>query len=141
MFSEKKPQPQNRIDTLIGAGTKIEGNISFSGGLRVDGHVKGNVEAQADDGSTLVLSEKALIEGEITVSHIIINGTIVGPVHSSLSVELQPKSKVTGDIYYKSLEMHVGAVIDGKLVHEDGAPVRSLEYKSAAGGGVEAGSH
>ncbi len=137
MFNDKKSQPQNRIDTLVGAGTKIEGNIKFSGGLRVDGHVKGNVEAASDNGSTLVLSEKAVIEGAINVSHVILNGTVLGHVHSTLSVELQSKSKVTGDIYYKSLEMHVGAVIDGKLIHEESPEVRSLEYKNTFPGVAE----
>ena len=137
MFSDKKSQPQNRIDTLIGAGTKIQGDLKFSGGLRVDGHIKGNVEAAADTSSTLVLSEKAIIEGEIHVSHVILNGTVLGHVHSALTVELQSKSKVTGDIYYKSLEMQIGAVIDGKLIHEDSPEVRSLEYKNTFSGGME----
>ena len=82
MFGKRAPKPQSRIDSLIGSGTRIEGNISFSGGLRVDGEIKGNVRAESGQPSTLVLSEQARIEGVIQVSHLVVNGTVVGPVHA-----------------------------------------------------------
>lgn len=119
MFGKKTPKLQNRIDSLIGHGTIVEGDISFTGGLRVDGEIKGNVRAKGGQPGTLVLSEQARIEGLIEVSHLVINGTVVGPVHASEYVELQAKSKVTGDVIYKTLEMHVGAVVVGKLVHQE----------------------
>ena len=116
--TNKRNKPQNRIDCLIGAGTIIEGNITFSGGLRVDGHVRGNVIAAEDKPGTLVLSEQARIEGEIRVSHVVINGTVVGPVHAIEYVELQTKANVTGDVHYRTLEMQLGAVVQGRLVHQ-----------------------
>jgi cytoskeletal protein CcmA (bactofilin family) len=116
--TNKRNKPQNRIDCLIGAGTIIEGNITFSGGLRVDGHVRGNVIAAEDKPSTLVLSEQARIEGEILVSHVVINGTVVGPVHAIEYVELQTKANVTGDVHYRTLEIQLGAVVQGRLVHQ-----------------------
>ena len=119
MFGKKTPKPQNRIDSLIGHGTRLEGDIFFSGGLRVDGEVKGNVRAEGGQPSTLVLSEQARVEGSIEVSHLVVNGTVVGPVYASEYVELQTKSRVTGDVHYKTLEMHVGAVVEGKLVHQE----------------------
>ena len=119
MFGKRAPKPQSRIDSLIGSGTRIEGNISFSGGLRVDGEIKGNVRAESGQPSTLVLSEQARIEGVIEVSHLVVNGAVVGPVYASEYVELQSKSRVTGDVYYKTLEMHVGAIVEGKLVHQE----------------------
>ena len=121
MFGKSANKPQNRIDCLIGAGTVIEGNITFAGGLRVDGHVRGNVMAVDEKPGTLVLSEQARIEGEIRVSHVVINGTVVGPVHAAEYVELQSKANVTGDVYYKTLEMQLGAVIQGRLVYQDHA--------------------
>lgn len=124
LFKSKPSKPQNRIDTLIGADTRILGDISFSGGLRVDGHVKGNVMAKGDAPCTLVLSENAKIEGKIEVSHVVVNGTVMGPVHASEYVELQPKARVTGDVFYKTLEMHLGAIVEGKLVHEEGTLVQ-----------------
>lgn len=119
MFGKKTPKPQSRIDSLIGAGTRITGDISFGGGLRVDGEVMGNVRADSTQASTLVLSEQARIQGAIEVSHLVVNGTVLGPVFASEYVELQSKARVTGDVHYKTLEMHVGAIVEGKLVHQE----------------------
>jgi len=128
---DKSSKPQSRIDSLIGAGTKIEGDVTFVGGLRVDGEVKGNVRSTGDGGGTLVLSEHARIEGEIHVSHLVINGTIIGPVYSSEFLELQPRARVTGDVQYNSLEMHLGAIVQGRLVHQ-GATGKAVELKLAS---------
>lgn len=126
----KESKPQNRIDSLIGATTRIEGNVFFSGGLRVDGTVRGNVSALPDQPSTLVVSEQALIEGEVQASHVVVNGTIHGPVESRETLELQASSRVKGDIHYKSLEIQQGAVVEGRLVHR-GAELKQVELKVA----------
>jgi cytoskeletal protein CcmA (bactofilin family) len=126
-----KPSP---IDSLIGAGTTIEGNITFVGGLRIDGHVKGNVKATGNKPGTLVLSELSKVEGEIDVAHVVINGTIAGPVRATEYVELLPKARVTGDVSYKSIEVHVGAIVMGRLVYEN--PQKSdkvVEFKPVSG--------
>jgi cytoskeletal protein CcmA (bactofilin family) len=111
-------KPHNNIECLIGAGATVEGNIVFAGGLRVDGRVRGDVVAAEGKPGTLVLSERAQIEGEIRVSHVVINGTVIGPVYATEYVELQPKANVTGDVHYKTLEIQLGAVVQGKLVYE-----------------------
>jgi cytoskeletal protein CcmA (bactofilin family) len=117
MFSKRPSKPQNRIDSLIGAGTRIEGDLHFSGGLRVDGEINGNVIAAQGKPSTLVLSEHAQINGEINVTHLVVNGSVAGPVHASEYLELQSKAKVTGDVYYKTLEIQLGAIVAGRLMH------------------------
>jgi len=66
----------------------------------------------------LVISEQARVEGEIRAGHIVINGAIIGPVHSTELIELQPNAKISGDVFYAALEMHQGAIVDGRLVHE-----------------------
>ena len=134
MFSKKANKPQNRIDSLIGAGTMIEGNVTFSGGLRVDGEIKGNVIAAGGQPSTLVLSEQARIDGEIHVSHLVVNGAINGAVHSAEFLELQNHSRVKGDVHYNTLEMHLGAVVDGQLVHSSGVSEsgKTVELKIAS---------
>jgi cytoskeletal protein CcmA (bactofilin family) len=119
MFGGKPSKPQNRIDSLIGEGTVVEGNVVFTGGLRIDGRVKGNVLSSDEQPSTLVLSERARVEGEIRVSHAVINGTVVGPVYGAQYVELQTKCNVTGDVHYRTLEIQLGAVVQGRLVHHD----------------------
>ena len=129
-FKNKRSKPQTKIGSLIGAGTTLKGDVKFSGGLHVDGCIKGSVSADGDKPCTLVLSEKAVIEGAINVSHVVINGTVIGPVNASEYVELQSKSRVTGDVCYKTLEMHLGAVVEGKLVHPHGnevAPIVELK--------------
>ncbi len=131
--NNKGNKPQNRIDSLIGAGTTIEGNILFAGGLRVDGQVRGNVSAAGDQPSTLVLSEQARIEGEIRVSHVVINGTVVGPLHAAAYVELQAKANVSGDVHYNTLEMQLGAVLQGRLIYEaETKPEKVVPLKPAA---------
>lgn len=135
MFSKKQSKPQSRIDSLIGVGTVIEGDIHFSGGLRIDGVVKGNVRAAKDSpNSTLVISEQARIEGEVDVTHLVVNGTIVGPVAASEFLELQPGARVTGDVQYQTLEMHLGAVVQGRLTHEGKASGKAVELKVASSG-------
>ncbi len=134
MFRKKANKPQNRIDSLIGAGTVIEGNVTFTGGLRVDGEIKGNVIASGTQSSTLVLSEQARVDGEIHVSHLVVNGAINGPVHSAEFLELQAHSRVKGDVHYNALEMHLGAVVEGRLVHSSGTAEagKTVELKIAS---------
>lgn len=117
MFLGKRHKPSNRIDTLVGAETVIEGSVTFSGGLRVDGCIRGDVREVAGKTGTLVLSEHGRIEGTIDVAHAVINGTVVGPVNARAYVELQAKSRVTGDVRYKTLEIHMGALVEGQLLH------------------------
>jgi len=130
MFGKKSNKPQNRIDSLIGAGTKIEGNVNFTGGLRVDGEIIGNVTAVSDQPSTLVLSEHARIDGEIRVSHLVVNGSINGPVYVQEFLELQAHSKLKGDVHYQSVEMQLGAVVEGRLVHRS-SESKPVELKLA----------
>jgi cytoskeletal protein CcmA (bactofilin family) len=137
-------KPCNTIDTLVGSRTELKGDLTFSGGLRVDGKLKGNVTARGEGNSTLILSENALIIGNVTVPHVIVNGTIKGTVKASERIELQPKAEVVGDIYYKVMEVALGAVINGNLVREvgemgkDKAPVARLKPVGAGGTEEEA---
>jgi cytoskeletal protein CcmA (bactofilin family) len=133
MWARKKnTPPQKRIDSLIGAGTVVDGNVSFSGGLRIDGQVRGNVTASNGEPCTLVVSEQARIDGEIRVSHVVINGTVNGPVTADDYLELQPKARVTGDVAYRQIEMRVGAVVQGRLNHAEPGSASVVEFKRVA---------
>lgn len=112
MFGKKKQPP---IKSLIAQGSRIEGNLIFTDGLRIDGEVNGNISANEGSASILVISESACVTGHIHADHVIINGRVMGPVHASELLELQPKAKIEGDVSYKALEMHQGAVISGQL--------------------------
>lgn len=131
MFGKRdERKPLAKIDTLIGVGTFIEGNIRFSGGLRIDGTVKGNVEAiDGATSSTLILSEQARIEGSVAVAYLVNNGTVVGQVNVAECLEMQPRAKIVGDVEYSLIEMHQGAVVEGRLVHGTN---KSAELKLAA---------
>jgi cytoskeletal protein CcmA (bactofilin family) len=115
--SKEKEQPCASIDTLIGANAEVKGTLVFSGGLRIDGKVKGNIMASAQDNSTVVLSERAEVNGNVQVPHITLQGRIKGNVHSSERIELQRRAQITGDVHYKEMQIAVGATVEGNLVH------------------------
>jgi cytoskeletal protein CcmA (bactofilin family) len=124
MFNRTKPKPQ-RIDTLIGAGTRIIGDVQFTGGFHVDGHVKGNVDAPPDSGATLSVSDSGVVEGSVAVPNVILNGSVKGDILAHDRVELGATARVSGNVYYALIEMEMGAEINGKLIHEPrkkGAP-------------------
>jgi cytoskeletal protein CcmA (bactofilin family) len=132
MFSNKPAKPDDRIDTLIGASARVDGDVHFTGGLRIDGVVKGNV--LAEDSGTVIVSEQATVEGEIRVGHAVINGKVIGPIHGAESVELQSKANVNGDVNYKTLEVHLGAIVQGRLVHVSDARMdKVVSFKPNAG--------
>ena len=134
MWGHKKHStPQKRIDSLIGAGTVVDGDVTFTGGLRIDGHVRGNVVAANSEPGTLVVSEQAKVDGEIRVSHVVVNGTVNGPVTADDYLELQSKARIVGDVSYKMLEMHVGAVIQGRLDHAEPGTASVVELKRVGG--------
>ena len=136
MFSKKPNKPQTQIDSLIGANTTIGGDLNFSGGLRIDGQVNGNVVATPDKPSTLVLSEHGRVNGEVSVTHLVINGAINGSVSASDYLELQSKAKVTGDVHYKTMEIQLGAIVDGRLFHDSPeVEEKVLPFKSSSGNG------
>jgi len=121
MFGKKAQPP---IKSLIAQGSRIDGNLSFMDGLRVDGEVVGDIRANAEQSSILVISEAAIVQGEIHADHVIVNGTVRGPIYAKDLLELQPKARIEGDVYYKAIEMHLGAVIAGQL-----RPLEALEEK------------
>jgi len=130
MFGKKRPKVIDRIDTLISAGTEISGDLTFSGGMRIDGIVRGNVTATGNVDGALVLSQAARVEGEIKVTHAVVNGTILGPLQAKDYVELQSKAKVTGDVSYRTIEVQIGAVAQGRLQYlEDPKDDKVLLFK------------
>ena len=112
MFNKKTQPP---LKSLIAGGTLLTGDMSFSEGLRVECQVTGNLSAQESSPSILVIAETAVVDGEVRADHIIINGVVNGAVHAKMLLELQPKARIRGDVFYGALEMHEGALIDGRL--------------------------
>lgn len=116
MFSNTKKRKSAKIDSLIGQNTELQGNVIFSGGFHIDGKLKGNVCAH-EPSSLLTLSDHGVVEGEVRVPNIILNGTVIGDVYASERVELAANAKVIGNVYYNLIEMAMGAEVNGSLVH------------------------
>lgn len=126
-----------KIDTLIGKNTVVKGDVLFAGGLHVEGKIIGNITAE-DEGGVLILSENGVVEGEVHVPNMVLNGLIEGDVHASQRVELAPKSRVHGNVYYNLIEMAMGAEVNGSLVHRKGGKPQ-LEFKGPAPDGAKTG--
>ena len=121
MWGNNRKRRSTRIDTLIGQHSEVVGDIKFSGGLHIDGTIKGNVIAENDSHSMLSLSEQGTIEGEVNVPFVVLNGVVIGDVHGSEHVDLAVKARVTGNVYYNLIEMAIGAEVNGQLVHTQNA--------------------
>ncbi len=132
----KKSGGAGRIETLVGRNTTVTGDLSFTGGLHIEGEVIGNVLA-GDDSSILVLSEEGLVRGDIHVPNMVLNGRVEGDVYASEHCELAPRARITGNVYYHLIEMSMGATVNGNLIHQEGGKPR-LEFEPDAEGGAEA---
>lgn len=128
MFNKRKQPP---IKSLIAHGSHITGDFRFTDGLRIDGALVGDIRANEELPSILVVSESASVTGAIHADHIIINGHVHGPVHAHVMLELQPKARIEGDVHYCALEMHQGATISGSM-HPENVDAAKPTLKLAA---------
>ena len=146
MFKRRRTK-QPKIETLIGAKTRINGDVEFCGGFHLDGFINGNVRGDASGGAVLSVSEQGCIEGSVSVPRVVLNGIVKGDIEASVRLELGPKARVLGNVHYTTIETAVGAQINGKLLHKavsgagqaealrkdddpgrkEGEPVRKLE--------------
>lgn len=125
-----------KVSTVIGQGTRITGDLSFDGGLHLDGEIKGNISTREEGKTTLIVSEKGSIEGDVRVDSLILNGKVVGDVHVSERVELASEARVTGTVHYRMLEMAMGAQVNGQLVRMDEEKQPSVTAVKVAGAGA-----
>ena len=131
MFGRKQ-RSNSVVDTLVGSNSKVNGDLTFTGGCHVDGLVKGNVNADPNSSSALSISEEGSVEGGVSVPYVVLNGIVRGDVVASQRVELGSTARVIGNVYYNLIEMAIGAEINGKLVHQPEGQVPLLE-KSVKG--------
>lgn len=117
------------VDTLIGRHTEILGDVRFTGGLHVDGRIKGKVISNTDKGAALSVSENGVIEGDVRVPSIVLNGSVTGDVYAAEKITLAPKARVSGNVFYKILEIQAGAQVNGQLVHETRDPLAALTHQ------------
>jgi len=127
--SKRSKGGSTKVDTLIGHDTEVLGDVRFSGGLHVDGIIKGNVYADAESDSVAIISERGRVEGELRVPNLLINGFVAGDVYAGERLDLAKNARVNGDVYYRTIEMAGGAEINGKLVRSEEVPRRFLEHQ------------
>lgn len=119
MWGNRKKIRTTKVDSLIGRQTELCGDVHFTGGLHVDGTIKGNVTAEEDASSVLTLSEHGTIQGNVRVPHLLLNGVVIGDVYAEEHIELSCKARVTGNVYYTLIEMAMGAQVNGNLVRSE----------------------
>ncbi|MCG3201102.1 MAG: hypothetical protein NFCOHLIN_00964 [Gammaproteobacteria bacterium] len=133
-FGKKSKRKATSLDTLIGQNSQVQGDLRFSGGLHVDGVVRGSVSAEDEEVSVLTLSDRGTIEGDVRVPYAVINGVVVGDVHARQHIELAANARVEGNVYYNLIEMAMGAEVNGQLVHtaESSREPLALSHKPAS---------
>ena len=133
MFGEK---PETAIDSIIGRASVIDGTVVFKGGMRIDGHIRGNVVADPENAGFLVVSATGRIDGDVRVARVLLDGEVIGNIHAAGSVELQSRARITGEVNYLALKMQSGAVVCGRLCHQHpdnaAAPAPGLSFLPAA---------
>lgn len=132
MFNSKDKGANTHYDTLISAKTTIVGDISFTGGLHIDGTVKGNLSADEGSGAVVRISDKGRVEGEVVAPNVIVNGDVSGDIHASSYIELAKKAQVKGDVHYLAMEMVLGAQVNGKLHHQEKGSIKQAPRLSSA---------
>jgi len=134
MFGKHKGKRKHRrvaIQTLVGSGTRIKGDLRFEGGCHIDGIVQGSVVADTDPEAYLSISEEGCVEGNVRVPRVVLNGKVQGDVYAGEYVELGETARVVGDLHYELLEMVAGAEVNGKLIHD--SQITAAQSPAAAG--------
>ena len=135
MWGSKKTNTRKshagHFDTLISNKTQLEGDLHFSGGLHIDGKIKGTISADESSEAIVRISDVGEVDGDVIAPHVIVNGTVHGDVHSSKHIELAANASIKGNVYYHLIEMVMGAEVNGNLVHnKEPVPMSTLKKSS-----------
>ncbi len=128
---QKARRPAGHFDTLISSRTTVEGDVHFSGGLHLEGRIHGKLVAEDGSDAVLRIAESGEVKGDVSVPHVVINGSVHGDVYASAHLELAEKASIVGNVYYNVIEMAMGASVNGSLVHQ--AEPAGLLSRSPAG--------
>jgi len=112
-MGNKKRLPD--YSTIIGQGTEIDGAIRFCGGIHIDGKVVGDVSGMSMEGCALTLARSGVIQGDLDVAYVALDGAVIGDVRAAYRAELASGARIEGDLYYGDLEMAQGAKVNGQL--------------------------
>jgi cytoskeletal protein CcmA (bactofilin family) len=95
--------------TFLGKETKFEGELGFEGSIRIDGYLKGKIEAKGN----LIIGDDALIEADIHVSYASISGEVHGNITADQRVDIQAPAKVFGNIHAPAVVIGEGVIFEG----------------------------
>ena len=140
MWGRRKRIKTPRTDSLIGRQTEVSGDIKFADHLIVQGTVKGDVAAEDHTASVIYVDENGTIEGEVRVPNVVLNGMVIGDVYAKQHIELRANARITGNVYYRLIEMAIGAEVNGNLVRveEELEPPLKLRHEPPIEPPVEA---
>jgi cytoskeletal protein CcmA (bactofilin family) len=126
---QKMAEP-SRVETIIGPGATIKGEINTRGTVRVDGNVEGKVNA---DGSVIV-GEKGVINAEVTAGLVVIGGTVHGKVNGRDKVEILSTGRLHGDVSTKPARFVVaeGVIFEGRCSMGQAEPAKQPPPKAKA---------
>jgi cytoskeletal protein CcmA (bactofilin family) len=117
MMGKKPATKMSKGATLIAQNTAVSGDVRFSDQLYVNGHIEGNINAEEGSEATLMISDVGSVKGQIHAPFVVVNGRVEGDVHAGIRVELAANARISGNVYYKLIEMQLGAMVEGQLVH------------------------
>jgi cytoskeletal protein CcmA (bactofilin family) len=141
MFRKKEESGNGKSTsntTLIAGGTRVVGDIRFSGHLEIEGEITGNIHAEEDENALVRILQNGYVKGEIRAPRVVINGKVEGDVYSTCHLELAAKAEVEGDVHYDTIEMVRGAHINGNLMFKEpgASPVKLVADSTVAGKGA-----
>lgn len=114
------------IQAFLGPQTVVEGNLKVDGTVRIDGHFRGNIESQ---GCTMVVGEKAVIEADISVHTVTVNGEVNGNINATERIALSPTARVFGDLNAPEVHIDAGSVLDGRCTIKPKDDAASKTFK------------
>jgi cytoskeletal protein CcmA (bactofilin family) len=97
------------VQAHLGAGSRVEGKLSFEGTVRIDGQIEGEISAQ----DTVIIGEGAEVTAQIHANTVVVQGRITGDISARKRVELKAPATVVGNISTPSLVIHDGVVFEG----------------------------
>ena len=128
-------KPTGGIDTLVGTGMQVSGDVTCNGTMCVQGCIEGNVKCDGHPGATLIVDGSGTVKGNVCVSHLVVRGKVEGSIDAANSMELHDTARVTGDVCFRALSIHPGAVIEGQMTPKppaSGEPATGSAAPSAA---------
>ena len=114
------------LNTIVGKGSKINGDMRVQNSLRIDGNVIGNI----DTTDTIVVGKEGIVEGKVKAKHVLLAGVVKGNVMASGKVFLESTASVFGDVKASKLVVDEGAVFDGKCIMKEDSVEKSKESDS-----------